>query len=302
MSVTEDWLTAFDAVVRYGSVGKAALALNSTQPTISRQIRALEQRLGQSLFDRDAAGMHPTAAGLELLPRARHILAELRLAHEAMDAHRGLRRGSIRIGGVTSLARSFLPPIVAEVLRRAPDLEVGVVVGSEEQLDNALANREVDIVFATAPPKEVEPVELSVATFQDRSVPFCAADHPLLANGVLTLSAAFEQRWALGHVGATTRQQFERLVTASGHAMPRVALQTDSVDVIISVVARSEVMGWLPEPILRTSGSQAAIALPPLPELELVRTFRAYRRSRGSFPAGGQVFIDAMAALARRSP
>lgn len=298
MSLNEELLVAFDAVVRHGSVGKAAVALNSTQPTISRHIRALEHRLGQPLFERDASGMHLTAAGLDLLPRARHILDEFRLTHEAMDGHRGLRRGTIRVGGVTSLVRSFLPPIVAEVLRRAPQLQVEVVVGSEEQLDRALARRELDIIFATQPPRDVEAVEIGSASFRDRSLPFCASGHPLLAGPTPDVEAVLQQEWALGHLGATTRMQFEGLVAAAGHPVPRVALQTDSVDVIIAVVSQSTVMGWLPEPILENSGRRAAITPLPLPELELVRTFRAYRRSRGSFSPGGQVFIDAMAASA----
>lgn len=299
MSLNEDLLAAFDAVVRHGSVGKAAVALNATQPTISRHVRALEHRLGQPLFERDAAGMHLTPAGIDLVPRARHILEEFRLAHEAMDAHRGLRRGTIRVGGVTSLARSFLPPIVAEVLRRAPQLQVEVIVGSEEQLDHALARRELDIIFATQPPREVEAVAIGSGSFRDRSIPFCASDHPLLTGVPPRVESVLQQEWALGHLGATTRTQFERLVTAADHPFPRVALQTDSVDVIISVVSRSAILGWLPEPILRHSGRQEAITLLPLPELELVRTFRAYRRSRGSFSPGGQVFIDAMGAVAR---
>lgn len=300
MSLNQELLAAFDAVVRHGSVGKAAAALHSTQPTISRHIRALEQRFGLALFDRDAAGMHLTPAGRELVPRARHILAEIDLAREAMDAHRGLRSGTVRVGGVTSLARSFLPPIAAEVLRRAPHLQVELVVGSEEQLDEALARRELDIVFATQPPREVEAVDVGSARFRDRSVPFCASDHPMLAGDPPALEAVLRQEWALGHLGATTRAQFERLVAAAGHPLPRVALQTDSVDVIIAVVSRSTILGWLPEPILQNSARHAAITVLPLPALELVRTFRAYRRSRGSFSPGGQVFLDAMAAVTRR--
>ena len=297
MGFNTDLFTAFEAVVEHGSVGKAALALHTSQPTVSRQIRTLEHQFGIALFERDQGGMHLTAAGADLLPHARHILHETALATEAADAHRGLTRGAVRVGGVESVARSFLPPIAAEVSRRAPDLRIEIVLGSEEQLDRALAQRQVDVVLATAPPQEVETVEIGSRKYVDRCVVFCAADHPLQGQSEITAEQVLQQGWGLGHQGATTRRQFEQLVQSAGLKFPAVALQTDSVDVIISVVSRTWIMGWLPEPILQQAGTAAAIRVLNLPELELVRTFGAYRRSRGTFPAGGRVLVDAMAAV-----
>lgn len=299
MAIGLDLLAAFDAVARWGSVGKAAVALNSTQPTISRQVRSLETQLGQPLFERDASGMHLTPAGRDFVPRARLILHELQLARDTLDAHRGLTRGAIRVGGVTSLVRSFLPQILAEVTLRSPQLNIEITVGSEDQLDHALAQRDLDITFATQAPTEVAAVEIGSTGFADRCVAFCATDHPLADVPTPAIEEVLRQGWALGRPGATTRQQFERLVRAAGHSLPRVALQTDSVDLIISVVARSRIMGWLPEPLLQQVNQGDGIVVLPVPQLEMVRTFRAYRRARGTFPPGGQVFIDAMAAVGR---
>lgn len=297
MAIGQDLLAAFDAVARFGSVGKAAAALNSTQPTVSRQIRSLEDQFGQALFERDRSGMHLTPAGRDLVPRARLILHELQLARDTLDAHRGLARGSIRVGGVTTLVRTFLPPILAEVARRAPHLKIEVMVGSEEQLEGALAQRQLDIAFASQAPGEVDAVEIGSAGYSDRCVAFCSSDHPLAGARQVSVGDVLREDWALGHPGATTRQQFESLVVAAGHTFPSVALQTDSVDLIASVVAQSRILGWLPEPLLHPQRLTGAIAVLPVAELDLVRRFRAYRRSRGTFPPGGQVFLDAMAAV-----
>jgi DNA-binding transcriptional LysR family regulator len=290
-------LAAFDAVATHGSVGRAALALNTTQPTISRHIKLLERQLGNPLFERDAYGMHLTPAGADLLPRARLILHEMELAREMMDGHRGLRRGAIRLGGVEGVARSFLPAILAEVTRRAPHLRIEVEVGSEDRLERALANREIDIMFAAQPPREVEAVAIGTRKFQDRCVAFCAADHPLLQKGTITMADVVQEAWAMGHPGATTRLQFERRVHEAGFPSPTVMLQTDSVDVIIAVVAGSSILGWLPEPILQARPPQTAITALDIPELELTRTFRAYRRARGTFPPAGQILLDTLAAF-----
>jgi DNA-binding transcriptional LysR family regulator len=287
-------LTAFDAVATHGGVGRAAQALNATQPTVSRQIKLLERQVGNPLFERDARGMHLTPAGADLLPRVRHILHEMDLARETMDAHRGFNRGSIRIGGVEGVARSILPPILAEVMRRAPHLTIEMAIGSEEQLDRALADRSIDIVFATKPPRDVEAVPVGSRSFKDRCVVFGAADHPLLAQGGIGIADVAGEAWALAHRGATTRVQVEELMRAAGLPMPRVSLQTDSVDAIVAVVATSQVLGWLPQPILDASPYRARIAMFDIPELDFTRTFRAYRRARGTFPPACQVLLDAM--------
>lgn len=294
MEIDHRLLTAFDAVATHGGVGRAAQALNATQPTVSRQIKLLERQVGNTLFDRDARGMHLTPAGADLLPRVRHILHEMDLVRETMDAHRGFSRGSIRVGGVESVARSILPPILTEVIRRAPHLTIEVTVGSEEQLDRALADREIDIMFATTPPSEVEAVHVGSRTFQDRCVVFGAADHPLLLQGRIGIEDVAGEAWALAHPGATTRLQFEELVRKAGLPTPRVSIQTSSVDAIVAVAATSRLLGWLPRPILDASPYRTQIGVLDLHELELTRSFRAYRRARGTFPAACQVLLDAL--------
>jgi len=295
MSFDHRLLAAFDAVAEHGSVGRAAQTLNTTQPTISRHIKLLERQLGNPLFDRDVYGMHLTPAGADLLPRARLILHEMELAQEMMDAHRGLLRGAIRVGAVAAVALTFLPAILASVTRKAPHLKIEVQVGSEDQLDRALADREIDIMFATAPPREVEAVAIGSRSFGDRCVVFCAADHPLLQAGRVTAADAVRESWAMGHPGATTRLQFERLVRKAGFDLPRVALQTDSVEVIMAVVSGSAVLGWLPEPILQATSLRNRLVVLHVPELEFTRTFRAYRRARGTFPPAGQILLDTLA-------
>jgi len=70
-------LSAFLAVVDCGSLGRAALVVNMTQPSLSRRIRELEIRLGSPLFERHSKGMALTAAGETLLDHARLLVFEM---------------------------------------------------------------------------------------------------------------------------------------------------------------------------------------------------------------------------------
>ncbi len=291
-------LAAFRAVAEHGTVGRAAKALNATQPTISRHVRALEEQLGHALFDRDSHGMHLTQAGVELLPRARLLLYEMAAAQELMDAHRGLMRGAIRIGGVTAVARSVFPGVIERVAERVPGLRVEVMVASEDQLDRALANRQIDIMFAADAPKDIEAVKIGTREFSDRCVVFCGRSHDMLTDAPVTIERALCARWAMPPPEATPRRQFESLFRQAGFVPPDIALQTESVDLILSVVARSPIISWFPEPLLVDGLDRGEIVIVPVPGLELRRTFSMYRRARGTFPASAQVFIDALGEVA----
>jgi DNA-binding transcriptional LysR family regulator len=300
MAFHRQLLAAFAAVAEYGTVGRAAAALHSTQPTVSRYIRALERQLGQALFDRHAQGMTLTVAGDALLPSARLILQEMDLARDAMDAIRGLKRGTLRVGGVTAVTRGFLPQVLAAVTRRAPQLRIEVLEASEDRLDSALSHREVDVIFATEAPQGVESSRVGPYQFDDRVVPFCSAQNPLRAESPLALRRLADQTWALPRPGATPRLHFEQLVRELGLQVPEIALQTDSVDLIIQVVARSALLGWLPIQLLAAGLGSGEIAVLEAPQLEWLRVFRPYRRATGSFPPTAQFLIDAMAAHSKR--
>lgn len=302
MTFERHLLTAFQAVAEHGTVGRAARALAATQPTISRQIRTLEEQLGQALFDRDSKGMHLTVAGAELLPRVRLLLYEMAAAQEMIDAHRGLKRGTIRIGGVAAIARALFPDVLALVNERAPQLRIELTVGSQDQLVRALADREIDVMFAEEPPTEIDVVQLGASGFEDRCVTFCAPSNPLLTNGVMpTIAQILGARWAMPRNDATPRRQFEALVRAAGFTPPDSSFQTDSVETVVAVVARSNIFAWLPKPLLTDALERGEVTIVPLPALELQRRFLMYRRARGSIPASSQIFIDAVSAVQKRA-
>jgi DNA-binding transcriptional LysR family regulator len=93
---------------------------------------------------------------------------------------------------------------------------------------------------------------------------------------------------------------FERLIRERDLQAPEIGLQTDSVDLIIQVVARSALLGWLPIQLLSAAIASGEIAVLDVPQLQWLRVFRPYRRAAGSFPPTAQFLIDAMAKHARK--
>ena len=91
-------LRAFHAVASEGSFTRAAVALHVTQPTLSGQVKALEESFGVRLFDRRGRKVMPTELGRELLDLTRRLFGLEAEAEHLLSAARGLSKGHLRIG------------------------------------------------------------------------------------------------------------------------------------------------------------------------------------------------------------
>lgn len=139
----------FLAVADTGSLTAAARRLGVSQPTVGRQIQALEETLGVRLFDRASSGYVLTAAGEAIVAPAR-IIEEQALAIERRVAGEdGRLEGRVRISAAEGLATYWLAPRLPELKQCYPGLEIELIVGSSA-LD--LMRRQADIVLRIGEP------------------------------------------------------------------------------------------------------------------------------------------------------
>src|SRR5262249_10513709 len=98
VSMNHAHLRAFHAVATEASFTRAALSLNVTQPTLSSQVKALEQRYGVRLFERRGRRVMPTELGRDLLDVTRRLFSLEAEVEQVLLAARGLKRGHLRLG------------------------------------------------------------------------------------------------------------------------------------------------------------------------------------------------------------
>ncbi|MCB9793648.1 MAG: LysR family transcriptional regulator [Alphaproteobacteria bacterium] len=149
--VTFDWnrARAFLVTAEEGSFSAAARALGSTQPTLSRQVAALEEELGLTLFARVGTRLELTESGLELLERARPMgeaAVQLSLA-AASSAERVVGPVTVTAGEVS--CAFLLPPLVARLRVEHPGITVELVATNEVR---SLQRREADIALRSVRP------------------------------------------------------------------------------------------------------------------------------------------------------
>ena len=119
-------LQSFVRVVEAGSFSKAAQDLGCSQPTITKQIAMIEQRLGTRLLNRNTRGISLTEAGLVYFERCKSVLREFDLAETSIGEQRGALSGSLRIGTSMAFGRQVLAPWIFDFLQQYPQLKVDI--------------------------------------------------------------------------------------------------------------------------------------------------------------------------------
>lgn len=167
-----DHLRTFLSVVEHGSFSRAADALHVTQPTVSFQIRALEESVGARLLDRGRPRVRPTAAGQALRAYAERLLALRREAQGQVRAGEALDAGELRLVASTIPGEYLLPALLARMKRAHPGVAVALAVTDSEQATDAVRARRADL---GAVGSRVVDSRLVFAPLGDDEIVLCAA-------------------------------------------------------------------------------------------------------------------------------
>ena len=154
-SVNFDWnrARAFLVTAEEGSLSAAARALGMTQPTLGRQVTALEQELGVVLFERVGQGLVLTPSGLELMDHVRAMgEAASQVSLTASGQSKSIE-GSICISASEVYAVFVLPPIIAKLRRMEPKINIEIIATNVE---SDLRRREADIALRNFQPTQPE--------------------------------------------------------------------------------------------------------------------------------------------------
>ncbi|WP_209599231.1 LysR family transcriptional regulator [Ruegeria sp. HKCCSP351] len=166
-----DWslIQSFLAVAETGSLSAAARHLDRSQPTLGRQVQSLETELGVSLFDRHARGLKLSVAGSQLLPMAQQMHSAMTAFSLAAAGQSQQLEGSVRITASVFASHHLLPPILANIRRQEPAIQLELV--ATDTTENLLY-READIAV-----RMYRPAQMDIISRYLGEVPlcFCAA-------------------------------------------------------------------------------------------------------------------------------
>lgn len=270
-------LWIFTQVVECGGFSAAAQKLYMSQPSVSNQVRQLEQSLQVTLIDRSGGRTRPTAEGEVLVKYAQRVFS---LADEAVAAVRqvsGLETGRLLVGGTTSVGTYLLPILLARYRKRYPGVELDILVGNLEQVERALLDGELGLAVVAGRPAASQ---LTTAHILDEQlVLISSVDHPS-ARRTVDATALRDGRFLLREQGSHTRALQESALQAWGLADVRTGefwgaetiKQSVSVGLGVSLISEHAVTREVQD------GSLAIIHVEPvLPARPINLAFRADR-------------------------
>ncbi|OYW58457.1 MAG: hypothetical protein B7X99_06970 [Rhizobiales bacterium 17-65-6] len=172
-------LEAFVAIAERGSFLRAAAHLNLSQTALSHRMRKLEEDLGVQLLARTTRQIALTAAGQDLLPKARRLMAELEDELTALRGQADVRQERVAFGCLPTIAAYHLPRILAAFRERHPEMAVKIFDNSASEIAARVQKGEAEFAIGIV---SVHGWDLDIAPL--RKEPFvvlCREDHPFAA-------------------------------------------------------------------------------------------------------------------------
>ena len=222
----------FAAVAQEGNVSRAAARLHISQPALSRQIHALEQRLGVALIERHGRGIRLTRAGNRLLPRFIELVSRATALAEQASALGGDASYVLRVGATPHFIESVVAPVLNSFRCTNPDVDVVLVEQVSNRLVALLSHDEIHLVLGARG---------LVGPFQTRTlspIPLTLVPpdgHPLQRRRRLDVSDLLTEPLLLLRRGFLTRDVFESACQLA-HIVPSVRQESDSVHTLLALV------------------------------------------------------------------
>jgi DNA-binding transcriptional LysR family regulator len=224
-SVTLRQLRTFKTVADLKSFSLAAQQLQLSQPSVSYQVKELEEALGLPLLDRLGKRVRVTEAGLVLYSYARRMLDVLDEAALALEEMRGIKRGTLRVGASTTVGIYVLPAALGAFKKLHPGLVISLEIGSRSRVQEQVLNNELDLAVVGPALKDPDLAILPFVT--DELVVVAPAGHMLAARKGLALKDLVDQPFIMREPASGSRSSLETAARKAG-AKLNVAMELGS--------------------------------------------------------------------------
>jgi DNA-binding transcriptional LysR family regulator len=249
MAFTLRQLQFFTAAAEARSVTGAARALSISQSAVTEAIRALEDDLGVTLFDRQARGLEITHKGSLFLRHARQILADVATARQAFREAAEEAAGRLSLGVTSLVAGYVLSDILGRFRRSFPQVEVQVVEDNGDYLQHLLIGGELDVaVLLTSSVRDRMALQVETLVVSPYRL-WLPLGHPLAERAAIALGDLAAE--PLIQLMVDEIEESTRRLMAALAVKPAVAFRTRSVEAVRSLVATGAGLAILPSLVYR---------------------------------------------------
>lgn len=286
------------AIAEHGSYTRAAEALHVSQPTLSQQIKHLEESLEAPLLDRTGKNIRLTDAGEVYLFHARRAWGELDAGTRAIHDVKNLSRGSLRLGW-TPITDHLTCSILAHFNNIYPGIAISTLEMSQDDLEMAVGEDRIDIgiAFSRPTPEETTSNDIETYTLFEESL-FLATgiNHPKKDRGEMSAMEFGTESLALLNSNFALRRHVDQFCSTY-QIEPHISIETNSLSVIIEIIILGNLATVLPNTIIQSHPKLHPIAL--IPELPHHTVSLIWHKGRYKSPST-RAFIELASDLSAR--
>ncbi|MGC8517379.1 MAG: LysR family transcriptional regulator [Steroidobacteraceae bacterium] len=281
-------LAIFATVAATGSLTASARKLHVSQPALSRELKAFEQRLGVTLFERHAKGMRLTQAG-EVLNRYAVRLFELeRTAEAAMQEIAGALRGRLTLGASNTIGTYVLPPLLARFRRQRPRVEISLFVGNTEQVSQGVDDMRFMLGFIEGP---LHLQGLRSTVFEhDEIMPVAAPDHRLFARQRLEPVDLTGEPLLMREQGSGTRELIAAALQRQ-NILPGETMEFGNTEALKRAAVHGGGIAWLPRICMLNELADGSLRTLPVRELTITRPLMVVQRESAQLEPAAEAFV-----------
>lgn len=277
-------LRVFEAVARHGSMNRAASELHTVQSNVTTRIRALEEELGVSLFQRHPRGVTTTPAGQRVLPfvsRIAKLISDVKVA--AKDE--GVPSGALLLGSLETTTALRLSPLLSKFAKTYPDVRLAVTTGTTRRLLEDVVGCRLEGAFVAGPISH--PDLEQEAIFREELVLVTSRN----IRSPEQLAELDDLKTIVFQVGCSYRQRLDTLLAEMGIVTAK-PMEFGSLDAILSCVAAGVGVTLMPKGVVARAWQEGEIAVHELPRERSEIETLFVRRSDGYVSSAMAAFLD----------
>ncbi len=253
-------LEVLAAIVDSGGLTDGAAALGKSQPSLSRTVAQLEERIGSPLFQPNRRPLQPTELGSMLAEEGRRILRANASASEIVQQYRAGRSGVVRIGGTPIFMDGVIASMIAGFQTRNPAVRIDQSYGYVADLVERLGKGTLDLAVCPVRSEEVPAGFRFETILPGRNVIACRNGHPLLNRKGVRVEDLARYSWIAPPTDSPLYKDLQQVLAGLGSDRFQISFTGGGLSSVLGILTASDSLTILPYSVVFTLRRQTGVA------------------------------------------
>lgn len=262
-------LRLFYAVAKAQSFSKAAEDIFVSQPSISVQVKNLEQELGVKLYRQVGRKIVLTDIGITVYQYAKKVFQLVDELDVYIQDYKGLNKGRLLVGASTTPGIYILPKILGQFKKAFSSIEIILDIGNSQEIENKILTNQLEIALVGGDTSDNPNLEVKTITHDDLVV-VVSIDHELAKSNTVTLDDILNEPFVVREPGSSTRIALESRLQELGRKI-KINMQFGSLEAIKQAVAANLGVSVLSRFVIDQEVCSGHLHIVHIPELEITR-------------------------------